>query len=291
MIRSLLKIVKSSQVISDSTPVPIDNTVRIPPPPPKPKSKSKEPTPEELVNLERERAEEEKKKLLAEMDSKIEAEVDVRVSSMLGGIENKRQEILYTANRAKFEILSEASVEAENILLDTKEEADRLRQEAREQGHAEGFEAGKAEAAAQCEKYIQAAAQFLSGINAKKEGYFLSHEEALRETLLDMVKKITLGELKTDSEAIFRILKQAAKTFRNSDYLKITFSALDVKQELVSDMDFIRSVVGNIPEIEVEVLPDAEEGTLIVDNGSELIDASVPTQLEFLKEILDNSKK
>ena len=52
----------------------------------------------------------------------------------------------------------------------------------------------------------------------------------------------------------------------------------------------IRSIAGNIPNVEIEVLHDAEEGTVILDNDSEIIDASVPTQLEFLREIMNSRK-
>ena len=90
---------------------------------------------------------------------------------------------------------------------------------------------------------------------------------------------------------IFNILKQASKTFRNDDYLKISFAEGDVDENIVTDLEFIRGVVGNIKEIDIEILPDAEEGTVIIDNGSEIIDASVPTQLDLLKEIMNNSRR
>ena len=105
-----------------------------------------------------------------------------------------------------------------------------------------------------------------------------------------MAEKITLEELKTDKNVLFRIVEQAAKNFRNSDYIKISFAKGDVSREVVTDLEFIKTLVGNIPEIEVEILPEAAEGTVILDNNSEIIDASVPTQLELLQEIMKNSK-
>ena len=42
--------------------------------------------------------------------------------------------------------------------------------------------------------------------------------------------------------------------------------------------------------MEIELDEDAEEGTVIVDNGSEIVDAGVPTQLEFLKEIMRTTR-
>ena len=124
-----------------------------------------------------------------------------------------------------------------------------------------------------------------------KKELIISHEDELLKTVMEMVKKITLNELKTDQDTIFRILRQASKSFRNDDYIKISFAEGDVSENVITDLEFIREVVGNIKEIDVEILSDKESGTVIVDNGHEIIDASVPTQLDFLKEILNNSRK
>ena len=296
MIRSLLKIVKSSQVVTHGQPVYIDNTVNISPPP-EPEAElvcGSDEEADEAARIKRERIERERLEAQrkAEEEERIQeyirTEVENRVASQHAGIQHSKEEILSAAHNAKFDILSEASAEADAILEKARTDAEDILKKALEDGHAQGFKTGMDEATAQCEKYVQASAQFLSGINARKEAYFISHEEELKGTVMDMVKKITLGELKTDTDTIFRILRQAAKSFRNSEYLKITLSALNVEQDQISDMKFLRSVVGNIPEIEVELLPaesEMQNGTVIVDNGSEIIDASVPTQ------ILDNGKK
>ena len=105
------------------------------------------------------------------------------------------------------------------------------------------------------------------------------------------MKKITLSEIKTDKEIIFGIIKQACKNFRNSDYVKISVAKCDISESVITDEKLLKSLAGNIPDIEIEVLPDADSGTVILDNDKEIIDASVPTQLEFLKEIMDSGKK
>ena len=39
--------------------------------------------------------------------------------------------------------------------------------------------------------------------------------------------------------------------------------------------------------MEVELLPEAEPGTVIVDNGSEIVDAGIMTQLRMIQELGD----
>lgn len=284
--RLLLKVVKSSQVTPLGEGVSIDNTVRIKPPPPR------ELTPEEREAAQRE----ENIRLRIETEVQnirrtLEADFEKRLIEERTSVEAQRAEIIKKAEQERLFALGEAQKKAEEILEDARIQAEEIKRRAYEEGRAEGFNDGREEAKNTCQKYLEAAAQFLSGVNAKKDAYFVSVENELLDACIEIAKKITLAELKTDKDAIFRILKQAARNFRNSDYIKISLSQLDVSEEVVSDMDFIKSVVGHSKDIEIELLKDAEEGTVILDNGSEIIDASVPTQLELLKEILENGKK
>lgn len=66
----------------------------------------------------------------------------------------------------------------------------------------------------------------------------------------------------------------------------------DVSKEFTADAEYVKSIAANIPDIEVEYLSpsDNPKGTVILDNDSEIIDASVPTQLEFLKEIMKKTR-
>jgi flagellar assembly protein FliH len=284
--RLLLKVVKSSQVTPLGEGVSIDNTVRIKPPPPR------ELTPEEREAAQRE----ENIRLRIETEVQnirrtLEADFEKRLIEERTSVEAQRAEIIKKTEQERLFALGEAQKKAEEILEDARIQAEEIKRRAYEEGRAEGFNDGREEAKNTCQKYLEAAAQFLSGVNAKKDAYFVSVENELLDACIEIANKITLAELKTDKDAIFRILKQAARNFRNSDYIKISLSQLDVSEEVVSDMDFIKSVVGHSKDIEIELLKDAEEGTVILDNGSEIIDASVPTQLELLKEILENGKK
>jgi flagellar assembly protein FliH len=279
----LHKVVKSVIYSYDSQkPVTIDNKIIVP-------------EPESEVNTEEDIRLAEKRRKQAE-EERFRKAVDDEVQRILA--QSKAQ-----ADAYRDKIIAEAQVEAQAISSDAKattktvlekaaNEAAVMKEQAKRDGYKDGFEKGYAEARAKCERYVEAAAKFIAEINSKKEAYYISHEEQLKETLFEMVRKITLNELITDDRFVERVIANAAKSFRNSDYIKISVLEGEVSKEFVSDAEFVNKLIPFIPEIEVEYLnPDeAEPGTIILDNDTEIIDASVPTQLEFLKEIIRNTR-
>ncbi|MBQ7981531.1 MAG: hypothetical protein IJ305_07985 [Oscillospiraceae bacterium] len=137
---------------------------------------------------------------------------------------------------------------------------------------------------------MDASGKLLSEINSRKEAYYISNEDELRTTVFEMVKKITRAELAADPKIIEGIIAEAAKNFRNSDYIKITLAEDDLTEKFRTDEKLIKEIIPFIPEVEIEFDDEAEEGTVILDNGSEIVDAGIPTQLDFLKEILNNTR-
>jgi flagellar assembly protein FliH len=279
----LHKVVKSVIYSYDSQkPVTIDNKIIVPEP------ESEASTEEDIRLAEKRRKQAEEERFRKAVDDEVK-----RISA-----ENKAQAEAY-----RDKIIAEAKAEAQAISSDAKattkavlekaaNEAAAMKEQAKRDGYKEGFEKGYAEAKTKCERYVEAAAKFIAEINSKKEAYYISHEEQLKETLFEMVKKITLNELKSDDKFVERVIANAAKSFRNSDYIKISVLEGEVSKEFVSDAEFVNKLIPFIPEIEVEYLnsDEAEPGTIILDNDTEIIDASIPTQLEFLKEIIRNTR-
>jgi len=262
----LHKVVKSSQGMLFDGEVSIDNTVVIKE---KPISKTDE------------------KDTTEALPPEIEKEINLRIEKGQKQLEIDKQKVLEEIHNMKSKVISEAMTEAERI----RREADTGAIVMREQAKDIGFEIGRKKVLDKLKKEIKAAATLLEELNAQKEAFYISHENEIIDLVYDMVKKITLTEIKTDREIIFGIMKQACKSFRNSDYVKISIAKCDVSESVITDEKLLKKIAGNIPDIEIELLPDAESGTIILDNDKEIIDASVPTQLKFLKEIMDSGKK
>lgn len=286
----MLKVVKPSQAVFDyNNKVAIDNTVVMPEPP--------EDSDEFLSFREKkEREEEERQRKLREQvetESRIQREIEAGVERQMNErhmvINGERDRILEEAHQQAETMIAEARSAAMHYLRQAENDNAIAAEKARKAGYTDGFASGKKESLAKCETYLKAAAGFLDEINSRKEAYYISNREEMKETVLELVKKITLQEIKTDPKIIEGIIAQAAKNFRNSDYVKISLANGEVAQKLRTDANFVKELIPFIPDIEIEVLNEAEDNTVILDNGSEIIDASVPTQLDFLREIVKNT--
>lgn len=237
----------------------------------------------ETLKAENERINREEQKHREEID----AAAEEKIAEEKKLYEEKKKQLDDETAQIIANVENEAKARAAEIISAAITEAEEMRQKARADGYAQGEQKGLDAAA----KYTKAAAELISGIEARKEAYFLSARDELIETSIYIAEKLIAAELSTDKKAIFSIAAQAAKDFRNSEHLKISLAGADVSEEIVADKEFIRSIASGIPDIELEVLPNAESGTVVLDNGSEIVDASVPTQLDLLKEIMENSKR
>lgn len=289
----MLKIVKSRVYNFDNTrPVALGE----PEPPaeiiPETELEAAEETPEEAAR----RLEEERKQKLEDDARRFNEAVKKRSDEIIlarkAQMDAAYQRLVESGNANAERMIEDAKAKTRAVFEATEEECVKLKERASREGFEAGFEAGKAEAVKTCEKYLEAAARLLSEINAKKEAYYISNEYEMCNTVLDMVRKITLEEIKTDPKVIDRIAANAARSFRNSDYVKISVCKGEASRELVTDKEFVKSLIPYIPEVEIEELDpeDAPSGTVVLDNGSEIIDASVPTQLDFLREIMKNAR-
>lgn len=261
-------------------PVKIDNTVFVP------TEAQAALSAEELERLKAQQESSEKQSF----NDALRAEIKRLEEKKSGENERLRLGIIEEAKKDAAKIISEAKSNTAEIIEKTRAECAELKERAKKDGYDEGFKAGHSEANEKCSKYVDAAAKLISEINSRKEAYYLSNEQELKDTLMVMVERLTKAEIKSDGEVISRIIADAAKSFRNSDYLKISLADGEISRELKSDNTLIKQIIPYIEDIDIEILPDAEEGTVILDDDETIVDASVPTQLDFLREILNNTR-
>ncbi|MDE5741933.1 MAG: hypothetical protein K2H90_05735, partial [Oscillospiraceae bacterium] len=230
----------------------------------------------------------------AERERRIKEEVDARVAQVLSdrseALERERKRIIEDARNEAASITADAKATTMAVIEKANRECVKIKEIARQEGLAQGFSEGKEESLDKYRKYIDAAGKLLSEINARKEAYYISNEDDLRATVFEVAQKVVHAELKASPEVIENILADAAKNFRNSDYIKIILSEEDMTERFKTDEKLINKIIPFIPDIEIVFDEDTEEGTIVLDNGSEIVDASIPTQLDFLKEILNNTR-
>ncbi|MDE6710502.1 MAG: hypothetical protein K2J76_08430, partial [Oscillospiraceae bacterium] len=264
----MLKIVRGlGPVYGNAEPVVIDNRVFIP---------TEDDETGEVISPEEQRRIEDEER--AERERRIQEEVDARVAQVLSdrseALERERTRIIEDARKEAASITADAKAATMAVIDRANNECVKIKEIARQEGHTQGFAEGKEESLDKYKKYIDAAGNLLSEINARKEAYYISNEEDLRTTVFEVAQKVVHAELKASPEVIENILADAAKNFRNSDYIKIILSEEGMTERFKTDEKLINKIIPFIPEIEIVFDEDTEEGTIVLDNGSEIVDAS-----------------
>lgn len=198
------------------------------------------------------------------------------------------KEVILEAKRRAEGIVQNAEQQASEIVSDAEHNRDDVFIKAR----AEGYEQGKKDGVAACIKagqgILDEAREFSERINDQKTELFERYEKEIYETVMEIANKVTLGSMSVkDGTAAKKLIKKAAKEFRNAQLIRITLNENSATTELAGDYEYLKELCPDAGHVEVELLKDAEVGTVIVDNGEEITDAGIMTQLKMIKEIGD----
>lgn len=196
------------------------------------------------------------------------------------------KEVILEAKRRADGIVHSAEQQANEIVT----AAEQSREDIRIKARAEGFEQGKKDGVAAClaagQSVLDEAKEYVQSINDAKAALFEKYETDIFETVMEIANKVTLNSMAVkDGTAAKKLIKKAAKDFRNSELIRITLDENGATTELVGDYEALKELCGGVANVEVELLAEAQPGTVIVDNGEEITDAGIQTQLKMIREI------
>ena len=220
-----------------------------------------------------------------------------KIRTMKQQCEKECEEIRAQAHKQAEKIVDDADELAQTLRENVENDCVQLRQKAEEAGFAEGeqtgekagFEAGYAKGLEECSDTLAQLCSILERIDGEKANIFKEYENQLFDLIFSISNKITAGSLnQKDKSVISKMLKEAAKSFRGSSYVKVSLSKLDIEESVNVDLEDLRRIFGSFGEkqhIEFEILKDAPKGTLILDNGSEISDVGISTQLKMIENL------
>lgn len=195
----------------------------------------------------------------------------------------KAEEIYEKTKEAAKQIVEEARAEGERVKAEAKVEG---KKQGYDEGYSQGHEEGYVSALKKCKETLVELKTLNESVTERKEQLFLEYEHALFDTIFEIAQKVTIGSLKQkDKATITKMLRAAGKRYRSSKTVKITLSQLDVSEEAEIDETILKEIFRNDALIEIELLKDAPQGTLLIDSGSEITDASVSTQLKMIEQL------
>lgn len=197
---------------------------------------------------------------------------------------------------AEKKIVAEAQEQAKRILDDAHKQADILRQKAFTEGHEEGVEAGFKKAHDEQRELLDQEIQQLQ-VNASEVMRSISIEKTkLLEQYVDDLKKISLAiaekiiqtSLQSSGDIVKRMILAATDKITKKQWAKIYITKCETGISMEVDAEFLDALSKLSDNIKIITMDNGEEGTCIIELPDEIIDASVSTQLENIKDILNN---
>ena len=198
-------------------------------------------------------------------------------------------------------ILAAARLEAEQTkaqaLKDAEAEVHELYRAARADGYNGGFTEGMAAAMSEAQAEIarQAEAQgaevkrFLDDATHRRDLILQDTKEDLRDLALAVAEKVIRISLKSSGDILLRMIETATEKHRRCEWVQIYIADCDTKNIALSTPELTAALGHLSNRIRIIPMADDESGTCIIEMPDEIIDASVSTQMDNIREVIQNA--
>ena len=198
-------------------------------------------------------------------------------------------------------ILAAARLEAEQIkeqaLKDAEAEVHELYRAARADGYNGGFTEGMAAAMSEAQAEIarQAEAQgaevkrFLDDATHRRDLILQDTKEDLRDLALAVAEKVIRISFKSSGDILLRMIETATEKHRRCEWVQIYIADCDTKNIALSTPELTAALGHLSNRIRIIPMADDESGTCIIEMPDEIIDASVSTQMDNIREVIQNA--
>jgi len=206
--------------------------------------------------------------------------------------------------------LAYVKIQADAILADAREEAEQYKQRARaefeaeldeakraarEEGYSRGYAEGMAQAMQdgrqECERMaleqIRGVETFLEQAARARDKMLDDAREELKDLAVAIAEKVIHVSLKNSSDIILRMVDAATDTHKRCEWAHVYVSDADVGGKAYTVPELTAALSHIADRVKVIPMPEEESGTCIVELPDVIYDASVSTQLENMKEVLD----
>ncbi len=210
-------------------------------------------------------------------------------------IYNQREIILKEANEEALKIINAAKRNVQTEIAELKkrgfEEGYNAGMEiGKNKGYEEGYELGKLKITEKLNKQNKTKEKeitnMLEEIENKKENIISTYERGLSKLAIDIAEKIIRQKIELQGNIVTRIIESVIKDYRNEEWVKVYISSKDDAKSIRADKDLIQSLSKISNDVKIEVSEELEEGSAIVETPEGIVDASIITQLNNLKEMV-----
>ena len=197
--------------------------------------------------------------------------------------EKKAADIIARAKEEASLIIQEAENEAKRLLDQAKAQVEEHILEAEQKAKEEGYRKGESLAQQHYQELLAEAEDFRNRAKTEYEETIRSLEHDIVELALNIARKVLESELETSRETILKIAGAAIDACLNRDRILLRVSADDY--DYVSEnIDRLKSMAGDIGELEIRRDQTLSRGSCIVDTGYGMVDGGWETKLEMVEQ-------
>ncbi len=167
----------------------------------------------------------------------------------------------------------EAARTARSLVAAAEAEADRIRGEARAAGHAEGVAAGRAEAVAEMQPTIAAAAEVLSAVRDLEASHADRVEAQAVELSVAVAEKVVAGAIEVSPSRLLDVVRGALRTMVERERVTVLVNP--------SDVALLREAM---PDLDVHEERRVARGGALLRTAHGEIDATLDTKLSRARE-------
>lgn len=206
------------------------------------------------------------------------------------------EETTQEAEIAAAQVLGDAEEKARQIIKEAREQAEILRKKAFEEGRKEGEQDGFKAAYEQHKEvmdqelraYQQRFADALRDVGIQKERILEKNIDDLKNISLSIAEKVIHTSIRSSEEVIKRMILAATEKLKKRQWAKIYITKSNIGVSMEVDSELLDSLSHLSDNVKIITMNNGDEGTCIIELPDEVIDASVGTQLENIKDILNN---
>lgn len=230
------------------------------------------------------------------IEKTVDAEEPEEERAGMAEADNQEDQEARFASESANEIIAEAEEKAKQILEDARSQADILRQKAFQEGQEEGREDGHRAAYEEQRRLLDEevrqlqadAADVINSLSIEKDKLLEQYIDDLKRISLAVAEKIIQTSLQSSGDIVKRMILAATDKITKKQWAKIYITKCNTGISMDVDTDFLDAMSKLSENIKIVTMDNGEEGTCIIELPDEIIDASVSTQLENIKDILNN---
>lgn len=194
------------------------------------------------------------------------------------------------------EILEEARAQARQIINDARSQAEYLRDQGYREGQETGHQDGTREAYDEQRRILDAEihelqnniSEVIRSVSVEKEKLLEQYVDDLKRISLTVAEKVIQTSLQSSGDIVKRMILAATDKITKKQWAKIYITKCDTAISMDVDTEFLDKLSKLSENIKIVTMDNGEDGTCIIELPDEIIDASVGTQLENIKDILNN---